>query len=224
MDKIAADPEIINRSVTDTGEPPVVVAPPQRGSEPPAPQATVPMSAAAVVPSFNLLAPNALPGEAVAVVPAAVAAPNKRNMSGPLIAGICIALLAGGGATAIYMISKNTAHKPVIVKAIPSAPPAATPTATPLPTPEATPTPRQVPAQVTVTAPAVAPTVDHPQAVTVKSRSGLWLRSTPNSSDQKNVIGWIPFNGVVSVDAVGDFWWHGTFSGKSGYFAVNYTN
>lgn len=222
MDKIAADPEIINRSVTDTGEPPVVVAPPQRGTEPPTPQATVPMSAAAVVPSFNLLAPNALPGEAVAAVPAALGAPNKRNTCGPLIAGICIVLLAGGGATASYMISKNTAHKPVVLKAAPSA--TATPAATPQPTPETTPTPSQVPSQVTVTAPAAAPTVAHPQAVTVKSRSGLWLRSTPNSSDQKNVIGWIPFNGVVSVDAVGDFWWHGTFSGKSGYFAVNYTN
>jgi hypothetical protein len=75
-----------------------------------------------------------------------------------------------------------------------------------------------------VTAPTVAPTVDHPQAVIVKSPSGLWLRSSPDSSSRNNIIGWMRNGATVSVDATGDFWWHGTYAGQAGYFAVSYTN
>jgi hypothetical protein len=59
--------------------------------------------------------------------------------------------------------------------------------------------------------------------VTVKNPSGLWLRSSQDSSKKSNIIAWMPNGAKVSVDSIGNFWWHGTYNGKTGYFAVNYT-
>ncbi|HSH31295.1 MAG TPA: hypothetical protein VK963_01370, partial [Candidatus Saccharimonadales bacterium] len=73
------------------------------------------------------------------------------------------------------------------------------------------------------TAPLATPTASNPQTVTVRSKNGLWLRSTPNSSNRRNIIGWIPDGAQVSVDQTGDFWWHGTYAGTTGYFASKYT-
>ncbi len=231
MDKIAADPEIINRSLTDTGAAPVVVQPVSVAA--PAPTTAVAdgdrMGNKSDAPLVNLLKP--VDGPAVVIPPAAatpaepVRAPGKRQKI--VVAGIvAVALLAvGGGAYAWYA---NNQAKPVAVAPTPTSTPTPTPGATPVPTPTPSPTPSPsptpTPAPQEVSAPVVAPTTDHPQTVTVKSPSGLWLRSTPNSSNKKNIIGWMPSGAQVSVDQVGDFWWHGSYGGKTGYFAVNYTH
>jgi hypothetical protein len=229
MDKIAADPEIINRSVVDAGETPVVVAPVSGAAVESAPHETaaVPeqMGNSNTAPMLNLLKA----GEAVVAPPVkpaaepAVAAVHKRKLW-PVVAVVVVALVGLGGVGYAWY-SKNQAAKPLAqatptVTPTPVATPASTPTATPTPTP--TPSPAPVPQEVT--APAVAPTAEHPQSVTVTSKSGLWLRSTPNSSNKSNIVGWLPNGAQVSVDQVGDFWWHGSYSGKTGYFAVNYTH
>jgi len=105
----------------------------------------------------------------------------------------------------------------------PSSSPCLTPTPTPSesPSPSPSPTPSTVP--VTVTLPTTTPTTSNPQAVKVTSSSGLWLRSTPSSVNRSNIIGWMPKGAVVSVDQEGSFWWHGTYNGRSGYFASSYT-
>jgi len=230
MDKIAADPDIINRSVVDAGESPVVVAP----AAPPAPavhseaSAVTPVSermgTANTAPMFNLLKPPADPeGAASAVKPEAapVAAelprPHKRW---PAMVVVAVAVV-GLGTVGYLWFSRNQPAKPIA-----KAPATATPTPTPVPTATpvpATPTPSPTPVPEQVTAPAVTPTAEHPQEVTVTSGSGLWLRSTPNSSNKSNIVGWLPNGAHVSVDQVGDFWWHGTYNGRSGYFAVSYT-
>jgi hypothetical protein len=69
----------------------------------------------------------------------------------------------------------------------------------------------------------VTPTTDHPQSVTITDASGLWLRSSPTSVNRSNIIGWMPKGAIVSVDQIGDFWWHGTYRGQAGYFASKYT-
>ena len=224
MDKIASDPEIINRSIADTGEQPVVVTPPPQAAKTAlAPQSNISMGSGSVAPALNLLAPNVLIAQNVTTAVQAPLVKKRKNVAAPVVA-VALVLLLGGSAAAYFVVSNNAASRPVVAKAQPS--PVSTPLAStlpPTPTPVvATTTP--VPAPVTVTAPTTLPTIEHPQNVSVKSRSGLWLRSTPTSISQKNVISWIPYNGAVSVDAVGDFWWHGTYLGKSGYFAVNYTN
>jgi hypothetical protein len=33
----------------------------------------------------------------------------------------------------------------------------------------------------------------------------------------------MPDGAQISVDQTGDFWWHGTYKGKAGYFASTYT-
>ena len=223
MDKIASDPEIINRSIADTGEQPVVVTPPpQVASLALAPQSNLSMGSRSVAPAFNLLAPNVLIAQNVITAAQAPLAKKRKNVAAPVIA-VALVLFFSGSAAAYYVRSNNLASRSVIAKAQPS--PVGSPLASalpPTPTPAvATATPVLAPA--TVTAPTTLPTIEHPQNVSVTSRSGLWLRSTPTSINQKNVISWMPYNGAVSVDTVGDFWWHGTYLGKSGYFAVNYT-
>lgn len=105
----------------------------------------------------------------------------------------------------------------------PSVAPSPTPSSTPAPTPAATAEPSPTPAPQTITAPTTAPTTENPQIVTVTAKNGMWLRSSPSSANQSNVIGWIPNGAKVSVDEVGDFWWHGAYKGQSGYFASKYT-
>ena len=229
MDKIAADPEIINRAAVGP-EAPVVEAPPVVVTQPVDP-ATAPKQhpvELAPAPVLNLLAPNSLSvAKAETVVATAEAVPKTtfKKKLGLAVLGLVLLMGGGGAAAAFYMASKNNAV-PVAVR--PTASPVSTlapsPSTSPAPTPTPTPSPAPTPAQTTVSAPVVQPTVEHPQFVTVKSKSGLWLRSSPDSSTQKNVIGWMPYNGQVSVDTVGNFWWHGTYAGKPGYFAVSYTN
>lgn len=231
LDKIAADPEIINRSASQAAGA-QIAAPADSLPEPPEVPVGEVNEAATLMdgrggfaaPTLNLLQsrgeePLAAPTSAA---DAAVAQKPKRKLWPVAIAAaVAVAALGGGG---YYLYAKNSSNSQVAVATpapTPTQAPSPTPTATPSPTPSPTPVP--IPAAVNVTAPAAVPTADHPQAVTVKSRSGLWLRSSANSSNKSNIIGWIPYGGTVSVDAVGAFWWHGTYGGKTGYFASNYT-
>lgn len=169
-------------------------------------------------PILNLLHPSDGEPEApvVAAPPVAPETKPKRRVWPLAVAAVAVVAALGGGG---YYLYAKTAAQPQVAVASPTPPPTVTPS--PVPTPS--PTPAPIPAAANVTAPAAVPTSDHPQAVTVKSPSGLWLRSSASSSNKQNIIGWIPNGGTVSVDAVGDFWWHGTYGGKVGYFASNYT-
>ena len=182
-------------------------------------------------PLMNLLTGSKEP---VAVVAAAVSPlPNQpppvagaikqRHWALPIVIVGLLTLVAG--VATVYGVSSGRKAAPKVAVATPTlAPsPSATPSPVATPTPSAAPSPAAVAAPETVTAPAVAPTQDHPQSVTVQAPNGVWLRSSPSSVNQKNVISWIPRGGVVSVDSVGDFWWHGTYNGKTGYFASKYT-
>jgi hypothetical protein len=229
LDKIASDPDIINRAAD---EPAAVIT-----DAVPAPEVTGVgneglMGAGNKAPVFNLLDPRSLGAPAPKAAPAAApgspdaaAGPGavKKRGHKPVIILVLLVLLSGGGAAAYYFLkpAPQVAVATPTPKPTASATPSPTPTATPTPTP--TPTPTATPVPENVTAPAAAPTADHPQAVKVTSPSGLWLRSSPNSSNQKNVIGWMPNGSTVSVDSTGSFWWHGTYNGRAGYFAVNYT-
>ncbi len=175
-------------------------------------------------PTLNLLHPSDSQPEALVAAVAAVdpeTKPKGRVWRGAVAAVAVVAALGGGG----YYLYAQTTAQPKVAVASPTPSLAVTPSPTPTSTPAATPspTPTPIPAAANVTAPAAVPTSDHPQAVTVKSPSGLWLRSSASSSNKQNIIGWIPNGGTVSVDAVGEFWWHGTYGGKVGYFASNYT-
>jgi hypothetical protein len=223
MDKIAADPGIINRSVADAGEAPVVVKPVPEAVAPSAPVAAVDPAARMgnnmKAPVLNLLHPaDPVEPPAAAAKPAAASGKPRRKMW-PVVAAATV-VVAGLGGTGYMWYSKMQAPETPVAQVTPTPIPTTTPT--PAPTPSPTPTPTPVPQEVTV--PAVTPTAERPQAVTVKWKSGLWLRSTPNSSNKNNIIGWMPDGAQVSVDQIGDFWWHGTYNGKTGYFAVNYTN
>lgn len=177
---------------------------------------------------INLLAhdgANLLP--AVAQVPevpkpAPDQAPKKSSVPLALVVA-AILVLAISGTGGYLIISGHKTPKPVarVTPKPKSTPAPAPPTPTP-PPPVVTPPPVIAAAQ-TVSVPTVAPTSDHPQAVTVQSKSGLWLRSSPDSSSRANIISWMPNNATVSVDQIGDFWWHGTFNGTIGYFASKYT-
>lgn len=134
---------------------------------------------------------------------------------------IVVVLLAGAS---VYMLASKHQATPKQVstpRPTPSATPSPTPSPAPSPSPSATPVPTPVPQTVTV--PTVAPTASHPQVVTITSKSGLWLRSSPTSVNQSNVIDWMPDGAQISVDSTGSFWWHGTYNGKTGYFASKYT-
>lgn len=157
------------------------------------------------------------PQEPVATPPAA-----PKQSKTLLITAIIITITVIASASAYFFIMSS--RKPsVVVNSSPAPTITPTPSETPTtsPTPEVTPISESAPATVTV--PTITPTSDHPQMVTVQAKSGLWLRSSPTSINQKNVIGWMPNNAQVSVDQIGDFWWHGTYAGNTGYFASKYT-
>lgn len=157
------------------------------------------------------------PQEPVATPPAAL-----KQSKTLLITAMIITITVIASASAYFFIMSS--RKPsVVINSSPAPTITPTPTETPTtsPIPEVTPIPESAPATVTV--PTVTPTSDHPQMVTVQAKSGLWLRSSPTSINQKNVIGWMPNNAQVSVDQIGDFWWHGTYAGNTGYFASKYT-
>lgn len=155
----------------------------------------------------------AAPIAAAPIPPIPKSTPGRKKAYSAAVAIAALLILAGGG----YYLYTGVRPEPAPDQAsLPAPTPAepekpATPPAAPAPAPE------------TVTAPTVAPSADNPQTVTVKAERGLWLRSSPDSSNQSNVIGWIPNGGQVSVDSTGDFWWHGTYKGKTGYFASKYT-
>lgn len=123
-----------------------------------------------------------------------------------MVALIALVIIVGLGTGSFLLLSKEKSQKPV-------SPPPKTVPAPPPP----------VPAAQTVTAPAITPTVDRPQTVIVQSNSGLWLRSTPDSSSRSNIVGWMPKGATVLVDQVGGFWWHGAYKSTAGYFASDYT-
>jgi hypothetical protein len=156
--------------------------------------------------------------------PAATPPALPKHSKKLLITGVIVAIAIAISASAyVYIVSSRNSSvaidstpKPTITPA-----PSESPSPTPTPTPEVTPIQTSTPA--TVTAPTTTPTTDHPQMVTVQAKSGLWLRNSPTSVNQSNVIGWMPNNAQVSVDQIGVFWWHGTYAGKTGYFASKYT-
>jgi hypothetical protein len=177
------------------------------------------------VPKLNLL--QKVPSEPV-VVPVAPAenvsaAPRKKSLL-PVWLALAVVVLLGGGAAGYVVYVKKPAPV-MVVRSTPS--PTATPTPSPTETPTPSPSPSAMPtpstAPQTVTGLTATPTAGHPQNVTVTSKSGLWLRSSPTSVNQSNVIGWMPDGSTVSVDSIGSFWWHGTYRGIHGYFASKYT-
>jgi hypothetical protein len=213
LDKLAADPGLINRPMHG----------PATGLTSPAEQ----LAAAKLAPPVILLHPDEhLPASA----------PAKGHKLVLLIVSTAIFLMVSGGGAAIYF---KLQPAPAVVSVataspVPTPTPAPTddPTPSPLPTgsipyntptPTPTPPPTPVPATADVSAPAAAPSAAHPQSVTVTNPSGLWLRSSPDSSKRSNIITWMPNGAKVSVNGIGSFWWHGTYDGKTGYFAVSYT-
>jgi hypothetical protein len=154
--------------------------------------------------------------------PEQIAGGNKKPKL--LLFALTALVLLGIGTGSYLLLPKQEATKtviqpspkkdPITLPAPSPGPSPATPTATPPPT---------ISTPETVSAPAIAPTTERPQSVTIQSKSGLWLRSSPDSSNRNNIISWIPNGAVVSVDQVGDFWWHGSYKGTSGYFASKYT-
>ena len=224
LDKITADPGIINRGLAEAREP-VEVAPvaPVMGDFAQALAETGPIAMQRDnvhrLASINLLTSRSEP--AAGAAEQVVAKPKSARHKLALMAALVVVVLAAGTG-GYFWLSKGSNKQSTQVTVIPAPTATVVPSPTPVPaTPTPLPTPTPVPESVT--APAAVPTASHPQAVTVKSPTGLWLRSAPDSSKRTNIIGWIPNGGVVSVDNVGNFWWHGSYAGKAGYFAVNYT-
>jgi hypothetical protein len=169
-------------------------------------------------PPVEAMAPISTPAAATDTSGAHTAIiPHHRQLWPVVIVGALVVLASGSSA---YMIYRRSSAKQ------PTAPPVSVPAtkpATPDTSQAVAPQPTPPPAADTVTAPAVTPTADKPQTVTVRSQNGLWLRSTPDSSNRNNIISWIPNGAQVLVDQTGEFWWHGTYKGQTGYFASTYT-
>jgi hypothetical protein len=157
---------------------------------------------------------------------AASAVEGAGKSKKPLVIAVVVStVLVLSGVTAAFVVLRPK-PAPVAVTT-PSPTPSPTPSVTPSPTPSATPVPTPVPTPapaLALTVPTVAPTSSHPQSSVVTSSSGLWLRSSPTSVNKSNIIGWMPKGSTVSVDSIGDFWWHGAYKGQAGYFASKYTN
>jgi hypothetical protein len=160
-------------------------------------------------------------------VPVVVAQPEapthgRRQFLLVAIGGVVMAVIVG--ATVYLTLHKQPTKAPAPTpRPVVSSTPSPTPSPTPTPSPSPTPSPTATPG-LAVTQPTVTPTSGHPQVSIVTSPSGLWLRSSATSVNRSNIIGWMPKGAKVSVDAVGDFWWHGTYDGHTGYFASKYTN
>ena len=231
LDRIAADPAIINRGI-DPGDEPVQSVDGSTAASP---------SAAIVGPSepividrdptahrvveINLMK-DALPTEQAAPAPV-VKSVKRSNMAAMVVAGVVVMAALGAAyylASTRSQLTAKVSHLPTPAPTLVTSPSPTVAAVTPTVTPVATVAPVPTSAPTSVSAPAVAPSSGHPQSVVVKSPSGLWLRSTPDSSSRSNIIGWMPDGASVSVDQVGDFWWHGSYGGQAGYFAVSYTN
>lgn len=227
LDKIAVDPEMINRDLAHAKVPleaKAVVATESSHDHLPE-MAEKELAAMARTGEHAPVLINLLPEKVI------VAEVVPRKSRRPLVIGSIVVGLAlvDAGIGALALASKWRAQP--VAQVAPTPTPKATASSTPTPTispsPSPTPTPTPAPASTpkpeTVTAPVVAPTKEKPQAVTITSKSGLWLRSSADSSDRGNIVGWMPNGAVVNVDQVGDFWWHGTYKGQTGYFASKYT-
>ncbi len=219
-----------------SGQPSVGAARPSNGSTPESPWSSTGSSPR---PLLNVAKewqhPVVAPAPHAPLSPT-MAARKSRLVGLVAMAGVAVLIVAGGAYALLghkqTPKSPSGTPKPAVAvsspsvrpSASPSTSPSPTPTPTPSATPSATPSPSSTPAPQTVSQPTVTPTSSHPQSVTVKAASGLWLRSSPSSVNRSNIVGWMPDGATVSVDSTGDFWWHGTYQGKSGYFASSYTN
>jgi hypothetical protein len=211
LDKITDDPDFINRGAADAVEP--VDAKP----------VAVPKSAdlpEQVEPLVLDRDPNFKRVLELNLLPPMAERPHWRR-AWPVVVVALVVLVGGGGAGAFVFL--NRPARVARATPTPKLTPSVTPTPSPTPSPTPKPTPSATPVPETVTAPAVTPTPEHPQAVKITSPSGLWLRSSSTSENRSNIIGWMPNGATISVDAVGDFWWHGVYKGQPGYFAVKYT-
>ena len=201
---------------------PTEYVPPQPSAESPKPEGDVitwTADGSFKAPELNLLRDIPLkPIEAVVPTPVA---PSSHKPMYLVIGGVVLVALIGAGA--FLMLHKNPAVTVAVTTPSPTPSSTTSPTPSPTATPSTTPSPTATPA-LAVTQPTVTPTASHPQSSTVTSASGLWLRSSATSVDRSNIIGWMPKGAVVSVDSIGPFWWHGTYKGRSGYFASKYTN
>jgi hypothetical protein len=216
LDKITEDPDFINRGAADAMEP-VATKPVPTPASPALPEHAEPLVLDRDPAFKRVVQPNLLP-------PRSERPRVRRRGRVLLVAGAVLVVGAGVAAGGYALLSRRPAPVAVATPTpsptrtpSPTPPPTATPSSTPLPTPTPPPPPQ------TVTAPAATPTADHPQAVKITSSSGLWLRSSPTSVNRGNIIGWMPNGATISVDSVGDFWWHGVYRGQPGYFAVKYT-
>lgn len=130
------------------------------------------------------------------------------------------------GISAYSLLGRNRAAKPIALN-LSSSPLAPPQNAQPVPTQPAPstvvppPTPTPTPTVVTDPRPPASPAGSIRTAI-VKSPNGLWLRRSPDSSSQSNVVSWIPNGGRITVDQTADIWWHGTYSGAVGYFNSRY--
>ena len=222
LDKIAADPDIINR--------------PMGGVSAQGPVSETSTASDEASGKLVLLHPDEhFPVEAPAT--------HGHRLVLLLITAGVLMVLSGGGAAAYFSFRPAPAAVTETPTVTPTPTPSPSESATPEPTPEPTPTPLptgSVPYGSTPTpaptpkmagvlsasdvpAPEVTPSASDPQIVTVQNKSGLWLRSTADSSSKNNIVAWVPNGAQMSVDSLGDFWGHGTYNGKSGYFAVSYT-
>jgi|GEM_PF-6971976 len=139
LDKIAADPEIINRSASEAV-----------GAEITAPADSLPKIHALPTaegvklmdgqggfgaPTFNFLTPRdpeSAAGPAPAVAAAAAVKPKRKVWPMVAAAAVVVAALGGGG---YYLYAKNASNSQVAV-ATPSPTPASTPSPTPAPPPD----------------------------------------------------------------------------------------
>lgn len=221
--------------------PPGSVAAPMAG-QPSVGEATVPSggnviawtsSSESVRPLINLARdwhPTAALTPSVAAPPNGMTSTRRyRVLARIAMAAVVVLLLAGAGYAAVTFATYQH-NKPAPTRAsavaVSTPTPSHMPTSTPMATPAASPTPSPIPSATptTVSAPAAKPTTGHPQQVKVQAVHGLWLRSSPTSVNNSNIIGWMPDGAEVSVDSAGSYWWHGSYDGKAGYFASSFTD
>ncbi len=199
LDKIAADPELINR---------------------PAP-GTPPTAAPAPAQPVVLLHPDEH-------LPAPVPAKGHKLVLGILMIALFL-IVSGGGAAAYFSLRPSPAAQVFSTPTATSSPtPIPTPIQSAILSPTVSPStsPSPSPTASFVPSPSPSPSLTlgaSTQEVMVTNPSGLWLRSSPNAQNNSNIVTWVPKGAKISVDQKGSFWCHGAYDGKTGYFAVKYT-
>jgi hypothetical protein len=179
------------------------------------------------VPMLNLLQRVKLAPTVAVEGPVAAKKPARKHSLLPLWT-VLVSLIVIGGGSASYIVlarkpTKAAVTRPVVVSGASATTPPPVPSPPPSPTPSTTPSIAPSPTPLTVSGLTGTPTASDPQSVTVTSPNGLWLRSSPTSVNRSNIISWMPLDSHVTVDSVGNFWWHGSFKGMTGYFASKYT-